>query len=63
MSEIFYDLEVAEVEAQGGTNVCDACWDRTPREATPRLPEPRRKIGHTRPAELTLNIDDYEDLL
>jgi hypothetical protein len=63
LSEPVYDLEVAEVEATGGTPVCDACWDRTPHEATPRLPEPRRKIGHTRPAELTLNIDDYEDLL
>jgi hypothetical protein len=63
MSETIYDLEVAEVEATGGTPICDSCWTSAAREAVAALPEPRRKIGHTRPAELTLNIDDYEDLL
>jgi len=61
MSETVFDLEIAEVEARGGTPVCDSCWPGR-REPTPHLPEPRRKIGHSRPAELTLDIDDLGDI-
>jgi hypothetical protein len=61
MSETIYDLEVAEVEPKGGTPVCDACWPGE-REYVPALPDPKLKIGHSRPAELVLDVDDFKDL-